>query len=138
MLIVDARGDIVHGVSTSDTGPRVGRAAIGNVSDREYFRVPMTTGQVYVSPAFRGRVYSNASIVAISAPVRGPGGRPIGIVEGSLNLNQFSRFNEHGSGLPDDESTRRRPRSVGGVNQTFRFGLSGSEVRWLVRPIPGC
>ena len=101
MLLVNARGDIVKGVTTSQSGPRLGRTANGNVADREYFKVPMRTGQAYVSPAFRGRVFTTDPIVAISAPVVDLHGQPVGIVEGSLNLSAFARFDERGSGLPD-------------------------------------
>lgn len=86
LLVTDERGDIIAGApAVNDRGeplPFIGH----NVSDREYFRRPMDNGQPYVSGVFQGRGFGNDLIVAISAPLLDPDGRPRGVLEGSLNL----------------------------------------------------
>ncbi|MBL8214147.1 MAG: EAL domain-containing protein [Bryobacterales bacterium] len=86
MLATDARGRIRcatrRGLESRDGRQLGGR----DVSDREYFRRPMASGQTYVSGVFQGRGLGNDLIAAISAPVVGADGRRIGVVEGSLDL----------------------------------------------------
>ncbi len=60
-----------------------------SVADREYFRQPMATGRPFVSGVFRGRGFGGDLIVAMSAPVLEGSGRPVGVLEGSLNLSRL-------------------------------------------------
>lgn len=63
-----------------------------SVLDREYFKVPMATGESFVSGAFQGRGFGADPIVAISAPLRNREGRVVGIIEGSLDLSRLRLF----------------------------------------------
>jgi diguanylate cyclase (GGDEF)-like protein len=93
MLVADADGALVA-VTVNGSGTPEALALAGeNVSDREYFQRAMAGGTAFVSDAFRGRGIGEAVIVAISAPLAGtPGGRPRGIVEGSLDLGAIGRL----------------------------------------------
>ena len=90
ILTAASDGNVVatHGIArlAPTQGPGPIRFFVG---DRDYFREAMRTGQSYVSPAFRGRGFGADPIVAISAPVLGASGRPIGVVEGSLDLDRL-------------------------------------------------
>lgn len=67
-----------------------------NVSDRTYFTEAFYEQSTFVSPAFLGRSFGSDPIVAISAPIYDKNkARPVGIVEGSLNLNLFSKINRY-------------------------------------------
>lgn len=68
-----------------------------SVKDRDYFQVPMHQPGTYVSDVFLGRGFGRDPIVAISAPI-GEGETFKGIVEGSLNLQQFEQFIETETG----------------------------------------
>jgi len=90
MLCTDEAGDIVAATS------KLGGALVPfddptgfNVSDREYFKRPMTTGYSFVSQAFRGRGLGSDPIVAISAALKNVDGKRVGVVEASLNLRAF-------------------------------------------------
>ena len=102
MIVTDARGTVTaNAVNVGDTTTSDPTLDGQSVSDRPYYKEPMATGKPYLSAAFRGRAAGNHPIIAMSAPLRGPGGEVIGIVEGSLNLDAFGRFDERLSGLPD-------------------------------------
>ena len=62
----------------------------GDVSDRNYFREPMRTGESYVSPVFRGRGFGNDLIVAISAPYSNAQGEVSGVLQGALKLGRVA------------------------------------------------
>ncbi|MEH6594429.1 MAG: diguanylate cyclase [Colwellia polaris] len=67
-----------------------------NVSDRSYFVEAFYEQSVFISPAFLGRAFGSDPIVAISAPIYSKNEeQPIGIVEGSLNLNLFTKINRY-------------------------------------------
>ncbi|MGB1262677.1 MAG: sensor domain-containing diguanylate cyclase [Cognaticolwellia sp.] len=67
-----------------------------NVADRAYFSQAFFQQQLYTSPAFLGRGFGVDPIVAISAPIYGQSHeQPIGIVEGSLNLNLFAQIHPY-------------------------------------------
>lgn len=93
LLISDAEGNITHGVPESfyrklETAPPEAQS----VADRSYFRQPQQTGKSFVSQAFQGRGFGDDPIVAVSAPLYDRDDRFKGIVEGSLDLPNFSRF----------------------------------------------
>ena len=69
-----------------------------SVADRSYFIQAMKTQEVFVSSVFLGRGFGRDPIVAISAPIylNKHADKPIGIVEGSLNLNKFAVFDTVG------------------------------------------
>jgi len=69
-----------------------------SVADRPYFIQAMKTQDVFVSSVFLGRGFGRDPIVAISAPIylNKHADKPIGIVEGSLNLNKFELFDKVG------------------------------------------
>lgn len=62
-----------------------------SVSDREYFKQSKMTKQVYISDAFEGRGFGNDPIVAIAKGIYIKGDFT-GIIEGSLNLKDFSNY----------------------------------------------
>lgn len=100
MLFADKNGDIVTATSNmSGFLTEVADLQSHNVSDREYFRRPMRSGESFVSNVFQGRSLGSDPIVAVSAPVRNPDGDIIGIIEGSLNLNAFGRVHEQWSDM---------------------------------------
>ncbi|GIX35958.1 MAG: hypothetical protein KatS3mg126_1737 [Lysobacteraceae bacterium] len=86
LLVTDAAGRIVDFSAPSLLG------ALGEVSDREYFRVPRDTGQAWVSGVFRGRGFGSDVLVAVSAPYFDVEGRFLGVVEGSLSLQRLERL----------------------------------------------
>lgn len=70
-----------------------------NIADRDYFQQAFFYQRNFISPVFQGRGFGNAPIVAISAPVYSPNKKhdPIGIIEGSLNLQQFASIDHTNS-----------------------------------------
>ena len=92
MLVANADGEVV--VAGKLEGDRVRRMPITghDVSDRSYFRVPKSTGRAFVSEAFRGRGLGTDPIIGVSAPFSFEGEVFSGIVEGSLNLAMFRRY----------------------------------------------
>jgi len=66
------------------------------VADRAYFTQAFFNQSSYISPVFLGRGFGSDPIIAISAPIYADNGtQPVGIVEGSLNLNLFEQLNRH-------------------------------------------
>lgn len=92
MLAANSFGDIVSATTLVQGRPQHIAGLTHNVSDRQYFRQPMSGGGVYVSDVFQGRGLGRDPIVAVSAAVRAPSGLTWGIVEGSLNLEKLSEF----------------------------------------------
>jgi hypothetical protein len=92
MLFADSSGRVVaaHPL-VSASGDSILSQGL-SVADREYFRHPMATGAAFLSGAFRGRGFGADPIVALSAPVAGARGGFAGVVEGSLDLTRFDRF----------------------------------------------
>lgn len=66
-----------------------------DVSDREYFSVPLATGQPVVTNGFIGRGLGHDKLVAVSAPVWS-GEQFDGVVEGSLPVAAFTQVAERG------------------------------------------
>lgn len=91
MLATDATGAIVAAAPRRRLD---GQARVpDNVSDREYFRQPKSTGQSFISNVFLGRGFGNDPIVAISCPIFREG-QFQGIIEGSLHLQKFREFTQ--------------------------------------------
>jgi signal transduction histidine kinase/DNA-binding response OmpR family regulator len=67
---------------------------ITSVADREYFTEPVATRRPYISGVFTARGFRPLPVVAISAPLIDANQEVFGIVEGSLDLSQFSQFSQ--------------------------------------------
>ena len=94
MLVADARGSIVA-TAPIDRMRSVAAGVLPSVADRDYFTAAMSRDEVFVSEVFRGRGFGSEPIVAISRALRdGPGGKPRGIVEGSLDLRGLAAIAE--------------------------------------------
>ena len=92
MLVTDTVGDFVAGYAADSDVVAALRRDGFNVADREYFRVPRETRSVYVSDVFIGRGFGRDRIIAMSAPVLGPRGEFLGVVEGSMATEQLQEF----------------------------------------------
>ena len=92
MLVSDKNGNVI-----ASSPPLRGSH---RVSDRDYFLKSMQMAVPYVSKVFLGRGFGQDPIVAISAAYRGSDGTSLGIVEGSLDLRQFRRFETMHRNLP--------------------------------------
>jgi diguanylate cyclase (GGDEF)-like protein len=71
-----------------------------SVADRSYFSQAFFQQSLYVSSVFLGRGFGADPIIAISAPIYANDNvnkhnKPVGIVEGSLNLNLFAQVNRY-------------------------------------------
>lgn len=65
-----------------------------SISDRSYFKQAFFKQSLYISPVFLGRGFGADPIVAISSPIYADNQtNPVGIVEGSINLNIFNQVN---------------------------------------------
>jgi diguanylate cyclase (GGDEF)-like protein len=69
-----------------------------SVADRSYFSQAFFQQSLYISSVFLGRGFGADPIIAISAPIyahdnANKNNKPVGIVEGSLNLNLFEQVN---------------------------------------------
>ena len=89
-LGTDARGQLVATYPDSLLAGARNTDAM-DVSHRDYFKLPSTNKQNYISEAFQGRGFGSDPIIAISAPVINEG-QFIGVIEGSLNLKSFSNY----------------------------------------------
>jgi len=96
-----------------------------NVADRDYFRRALA-GDVYISDAFRGRAFGSDAIVAISAPIRDGTGRVRGVLEGSLDLQEFRQF---GSDYATLEGA-----SISVLDRLGRIVYSSSPEREVLAP----
>ncbi len=92
MLVADAEGTIVAAASQRpDTRP-IDVNGIGSVADRPYFLEPRRTGRPYRSDSFLGRGFGSDPVLALSAPILGPGEAFAGIAQGSLNLLRIGQW----------------------------------------------
>jgi len=94
MLVAESEGRIVAASMTWDSTSTEASVLNVSVADRTYFREPMAGGGPHISPVFLGRGFGNDPIVAVSAPILDGVGRPVGVVEGSLDLSRFARFSQ--------------------------------------------
>lgn len=106
LLAADFNGRIIGMAPSGPRRERMPDLPERRVSDREYFREPMTSGQSHVSGVFRGRGFGRDMLIAVSAPVMNDEGRPTGIIEGSL--------------------------LIGTLEEVLRRGVDGKNVRALL------
>jgi signal transduction histidine kinase len=92
MLVTDSLGDFVAGYAADPAIVAALRRDGFNVADRDYFRVPRETRRVFVSEVFIGRGFGRDRITAMSAPILGPQGEFLGVVEGSMATNLLQEF----------------------------------------------
>lgn len=102
LVAVDRAGRVVsgHPASGADGRPIAGY----DVSDREYVRRPLATGEPYVSDLLRGRGFGSHLILAMSVPRRARDGSVDGVVEGSLDIGRYRVFLEALSAIPEGEA----------------------------------
>ncbi|MFY8135256.1 MAG: diguanylate cyclase domain-containing protein [Aquimonas sp.] len=91
LLAADPDGRIVSLQRESESVEAL-RSRIGaSVADREYFRVAWFERRPYLSDVFIGRGLWSEPVVALSAPILGSGGEPIGVLQATLNLDVIQR-----------------------------------------------
>lgn len=89
VLAADARGTLVAGANPAGTALPGAPGSRISIADRDYFSVPMTSGRSYVSGVFRGRGFGSDLLVALSTPVISQEGARIGIIEGSMAVDDL-------------------------------------------------
>ena len=127
MLAADSTGEIV--TATAMVHGHADRIVTinHNISDRTYFREPIRNGGQFVSEVFEGRGLGNDPIVAISSLVRDGTGNAWGIVEGSVDLKQLSRFRPSRKTLGQDASLLI-------LDNQDRVVFSSDPARYRLRP----
>jgi signal transduction histidine kinase/DNA-binding response OmpR family regulator len=101
MLVADEQGKILAANIRGEERPAANISA--SINDRDYFRQPMQSGKPYISDVFLGRGLGHDPIVAVSAPIRDPAGKIRGLIEGSLDLRRFQRFEQSPAPLEEAE-----------------------------------
>ncbi|MCL1145729.1 diguanylate cyclase [Shewanella sp. 10N.261.52.F9] len=96
MLMADSEANIVAASPASLLRKAQTSQKPLNIAERDYFIEAFINQRTYTSPLFLGKGFGNDPIVAISAPLYRPESphQPIGIIEGSLDLNQFKIIDE--------------------------------------------
>jgi hypothetical protein len=91
VILIDETGAVVaqHMDTELSRVPPYGRS----VADRDYYQVPMQTGEIFVSDLFMGRNFGADPIIAISFPITARNGKRY-VLEGSLKSISFSRFED--------------------------------------------
>ncbi|WP_100642748.1 response regulator [Alteromonas facilis] len=92
-LVADEEGKITHAYPSSMMA-MANRSGFMSVANRDYFYEAKRTAKPFISGAFKGRGFGSQNIVAISAPMFNGEGRFTGIVEGSLELNEFNLYDD--------------------------------------------
>lgn len=92
MMVTDSQGGIVAGYSPDSEVVRTLRETGFNVAYRPYFRVPQRSGEGFVTDPFLGRGFGSDRIIGISAPIKNPDGRFLGVVEGSISTSDLRAF----------------------------------------------
>ncbi|MEO1086513.1 MAG: hypothetical protein AAFY88_19955, partial [Acidobacteriota bacterium] len=120
-LVADRDGQLIAGAPATRNGVKWWT---DSVADRQYFQVPMRTGQSMVSDVFLGSGYSQTAIIGLSAPVFEADGETVRqVVEASVDVRELQR--------------RVRPAVFAGkidvVDRDFKslFGLGESQKRPL-------
>lgn len=88
MLVTDAQGMVISSTQSA-AQPKRSPMMARSVADRDYYRVPMATGQVFTSDGFKGRFHGSDLIFGLSAPVLDAAGRRQGVVEASVLLQDM-------------------------------------------------
>lgn len=86
MLATDRTGRLMYAAPAGLPGVRQ-----TDVADRDYFRLPRERGGIYISGVFKGRGFGRDTLIAISAPYHDEYGQFAGVVEGSLEVQEFAR-----------------------------------------------
>jgi len=89
MIVADAAGRVIAASPATDASGADVVAQGYDVSDRPYFRDALTRRGAVVSESFRGRGFGTDPILAVSIGLRGPREEPIGVIEGSLDLQRL-------------------------------------------------
>lgn len=87
LLVADGEGRVL---ATSFGGSAESPSNTANISDRAYFRVPLSTHRLFISNIFRGRGLGHDLIIALSVPVLDAHGEVAYVVEGSLKLDAIN------------------------------------------------
>ncbi|ABZ77072.1 diguanylate cyclase [Shewanella halifaxensis HAW-EB4] len=91
MLLADRDGTIIGASPASLLPSNEVQGKQINIQDRNYFIQAFINQRTFTSPVFQGKGFGHDPIVAISAPIyrADTPHHPIGIIEGSLDLNEF-------------------------------------------------
>lgn len=143
LLAADAEGRIA---ATAPSGrPRAPNRSPRDeqVTDRDYFTIPMLTGRPLVSGVFRGRGLGRDLLIAVSAPIMGPDGRPAGIIEGSLMVSTLEEIIRRASTGPQGRvllaDSRLQVIAGSGFEEAPLQSLQGTSLGRLItnrRPKP--
>ncbi|QYK00221.1 sensor domain-containing diguanylate cyclase [Shewanella psychrotolerans] len=100
MLITDDQGLITAASPIDRLNRSDGNNKTLSVMNRHYFQEAFFNQLTFISPAFLGRGFGNDPIVAISAPLYQATNqiKPVGILEGSLNLTKFAQIDHRDRG----------------------------------------
>jgi len=93
-IVATDRAGAAHAGSSRLHGSGIRPMAVtGSVADRDYFTVPIRTGQVFRSDVFLGNGYDRTvPEVVVSSPIVTPGGARDGLIKGSLNVSRVGRI----------------------------------------------
>jgi diguanylate cyclase (GGDEF)-like protein len=96
MLIANEQGVVTAASPIAHLNENRAKNKAISILDRHYFQEAFFNQLTFISPAFLGRGFGSDPIVAISAPLYYPSNqiRPVGILEGSLNLTKFAQIDE--------------------------------------------
>ena len=103
-----------------------------NISDRAYFRETMQQGRPVISQPIMGRA-SHEPVVILTLPVRGPSGKFVAVIGGSLRLASRGLMSEITAADDDDPSRTVIVDAQGRV-------MSHPDPQWLMRDaalVPG-
>jgi len=91
LAVANRSGSVLTWTLTGSEGPEPASVtAEMDVSDRTYFLQAVSTGERFLSDAFRGRGLGETPIVAVSAPLKWRGGEVRGVVQASLDFDELS------------------------------------------------
>lgn len=88
LLVTDAEGNV------RTIQPEIPGLGDISVADRSYFLQPRTTGDAYISNAFRGRYLGGDPLVTVSAPLF-RNGRFAGVIQGAIEIEGFAALRSH-------------------------------------------
>ncbi|WP_256871093.1 diguanylate cyclase [Shewanella sp. Scap07] len=142
MLMANADGNINAASPISRLNQQKIAKGNINISDRDYFHEAFYNQRSYVSPVFQGRGFGSDPIVAISAPIYQQN-QVVGIIEGSLNLNNFGQFDiKHGvDGISmviidnDNRVIYASPELGMAALSSFTYSLSGENYKTILQMI---
>ncbi|WP_394133288.1 diguanylate cyclase [Shewanella maritima] len=98
MLLADHNADLISASPADRFILAKEQSRPTNIKDRDYFIEAFYNKKNYVSSVFLGRGLGNDAIIAISSPILDTQNKPIGIIEGSLDLTHFKRIEDQSDG----------------------------------------